>query len=211
MENGEFGIKCKDEEQKAKLEEPVTKENCGKKLILIKDVLGISRRHLAKIIGVSEATLRRLEIGPDSEEGTLPTKDFMNRLRALCVIGIAKYSKLSDAKKEKISEAVGTAGGVVAGVGGSIAAIGAAGSVSGFSAAGITSGLAAVGGGTMLAGAGVIALIPVATGLLGFGLVKGIKKLCEANKLSSKEKDGKWEIRKKPETGSNETDGKNVT
>ncbi|MBA7609939.1 hypothetical protein ES703_17142 [subsurface metagenome] len=197
MGNNEFGIRCEDEEQKAKLEEPVTKENCGEKLVLIQDVTGMSRRGLAKTIGVSESTLRRLEIGENGEGGTLPTEDFMNRLWALSVIGIEKYRKMSNAKKEKISEAVGTTGGVVAGVGGSLAAIGAAGTVSGFSAAGITSGLAAIGGGTMLAGAGVIAAIPVATGLLGFGLVKGIKKICEANNLSSEEINEKWEIRGK--------------
>jgi hypothetical protein len=35
------------------------------------------------------------------------------------------------------------------------------------------------------------------TGLLGYGLVKGIKKICVANKLSCQEVDGKWEIVKK--------------
>ena len=197
MVNNEFGIRCENEKQKALLEEAVTKENCGSKLRLIKDVTGMSRRGLAKTIGVSESTLRRLEIGESGEEGTEPTEDFMNQLWALSVIGIEKYRNMSNAKKEKISEAIGTTGGVVAGVGGSLAAIGAAGTVSGFSAAGITSGLAAIGGGTMLAGAGVIAAIPVAIGLLGFGLVKGIKKICEANNLSSEEINEKWEIRRK--------------
>jgi hypothetical protein len=58
----------------------------------------------------------------------------------------------------------------------------------------MTSGLAAIGGGTMLAGIGVVATIPVAAGFAGFGLVKGIKMLCEANKLDCNEVDGKWEI-----------------
>ena len=90
-----------------------------------------------------------------------------------------------------------TAGGTVAGVGGSIAAIGAAGAVSGFSAAGITSGLAAIGGGAMLTGIGVVAAVPVATGLLGYGLVKGIKAICKANNLSCTEVNERWEIRTK--------------
>lgn len=184
--------KFRDEKQEAEFKEPVTKENCGAKLRLIRELLEMSRRELARIIGVSESTLRRLEEG-----SSLPTDEFMNRLQALCVIGAAKYAKLSAAEKEKISEAVGTAGGVVAGVGGSIAAIGAAGAVSGFSAAGITSGLAAIGGGAMLTGIGVVAAIPVATGLLGYGLVKGIKAICEANKLSCNEVNEKWEIRRK--------------
>jgi DNA-binding XRE family transcriptional regulator len=192
MAKSESDWKFKDEKQEAEFKEPVTKENCGVKLRLIRELLDMSRRELAKIIGVSESTLRRLEEG-----NSLPTDEFMNRLQALCVIGAAKYAKLSDAEKEKISEVVGTAGGVVAGVGGSIAAIGAAGAVSGFSAAGITSGLAAIGGGAMLTGIGVVAAIPVATGLLGYGLVKGIKAICEANNLSCNEVNEKWEIRRK--------------
>jgi len=192
MANEKFDWKFKDDKQEAEFKEPVTKENCGAKLRLIRELLHMFRRELARIIGVSESTLRRLEGGD-----TLPTDEFINRLQALHAIGSAKYAKLSAAEKEKVSEIVGAAGGSVAGVGGSIAAIGAAGAVSGFSAAGITSGLAAIGGGAMLTGIGVVAAIPVATGLAGYGLVKGIKKICEANNLSSEEVNGKWEIRRK--------------
>ena len=191
MPNNKSEWNFKDKRQEAEFKEHVTKKNCGAKLRLIRELLGISRRELARIIGVSESTLRRLE-----ENNTLPTDEFMNRLQALCVIGAAKYGKLTDSEKEKVSEVIGVAGGVVAGVGGSIAAIGAAGAVSGFSAAGITSGLAAVGGGAMLAGIGVVAAIPVATGLLGYGLVKGIKSICEANNLSCTEVNERWEIRR---------------
>jgi DNA-binding XRE family transcriptional regulator len=192
MAKSESDWKFKDKKQEAEFKEPVTKENCGLKLRLIREILGMSRRELAKIIGVSESTLRRLEEG-----SSLPTDEFMNRLQALCVIGAAKYAKLSATEKEKVSEMLGATGGVVAGVGGSIAAIGAAGAVSGFSAAGITSGLAAIGVGAMLTGIGVVAAIPVATGLLGYGLVKGIKAICEANNLSCTEVNKRWEIRTK--------------
>ncbi len=192
MAKEKFDWKFKDDKQETEFKESVTKENCGAKLRLIRELLHMSRRELARIIGVSEATLRRLEGGD-----TLPTDEFINRLQALLAIGAAKYAKLSATEKEKVSEVVGAAGGSVAGVGGSIAAIGAAGAVSGFSAAGITSGLAAIGGGAMLTGIGIVAAIPVATGLAGYGLVKGIKKICEANNLSSEEVNGKWEIRRK--------------
>jgi len=200
MKNIEFGIRCKNKKEKALLEETVTEDNCGSKIKLIKKVVGISHKNLAKIIGVSESTLRRLE-----NRESKPTEDFMNRLMALSYVGVMKYGKMSDSDKEKISEFVGASGGVVAGMGGSIAAIGAAGTVSGFSAAGITSGLAAIGGGTMLAGIGVVAAIPVATGALGYGLVKGIKAICKANNLSSDEVNGRWEIRRKStDTGNTE-------
>lgn len=48
MENHEFGIGCENEEQKTMLEEPVTKENCASKLVLIKKLTGMSRRELGK-------------------------------------------------------------------------------------------------------------------------------------------------------------------
>ncbi len=191
MEKHENHWHFKNEEEKQKFTEPITKENCGKKLKLILDLLNISNRELASILGVSEATVRRI-IANESH----PTDEFLHRLQGLCVIGAAKYRHLKDSDKEKISEMIGATGGTVAGVGGSIAAIGAAGAVSGFSAAGITSGLAAIGGGAMLTGIAVVASIPVGTGLLGYGLIKGIKKICQANKLTCEEYDGRWEIKR---------------
>lgn len=174
------------------LKEDITKENCGEKLKFVRWLSGkISKREIARVIGVSEATIRRLEAG-----GTEPTNEFMSRIAAICVIGISKFGKLKEAEKEKVSDALGTAGGVIAGIGGALGAVSAAGTVAGLSAAGMTSGLAAIGGGAMLTGIGVVAAIPVAAGLAGLGFVKAIKKICEANKLDCNEVDGKWEIRK---------------
>ena len=177
------------EEQRQQMNEDITSENCGVKLKLIREISGMSRREMAKTVGVAESTIYRLETGK-----TLPTDDFMLRLAALSVIGHAKYSKMSQKDKETISEAIGAAGGVAAGVGGAIGAISVAGTVAGLSAAGITSGLAAIGG-TMLGGLAVVATIPVAVGAAGFGLVKGIKAVCEANNLNATEVNDYWEIR----------------
>ena len=177
------------DEQKQKMEEPITPENVGEKLKLVREVSGLSRRDLAKILGCSETTIFRLET-----KHTLATSEFMNRLRGLTIIGFHKFSKLSDAEKQTIHETLGAAGGVVAGVGGSLAAVSAAGSVAGLSASGITSGLAAIGGGTMLGGIGVVAAIPIAAGLAGYGLVKGIQAICEANNLNIKEVNDRYEI-----------------
>lgn len=170
--------------------EEVTKENCGEKINFVRWASGkISKREFASVIGVSEATIRRLEANQ-----TQPTDEFMSRIAAVCVIGISKFGKLKEAEKERVSEGIGSAGGVIAGVGGALGAVSVAGSVAGLSAAGMTSGLAALGGGAMLTGIGVVAAIPVATGLAGYGLVRGIKRVCEANKLNCKEVAGKWEI-----------------
>ena len=177
-----------DEDQREQMEEDITPENCGKKLKLIREISGMSRRDLAKTLGVAESTIYRLET-----EKTQPTSEFMLRLGALSVIGHAKYTKMSSKEKETLSEAIGAAGGMAAGLGGAIGAISASGAVAGLSAAGITSGLAAIGG-TMLGGIAVVATVPVAVGAAGFGLVKGIKAICEANNLNAKEVDNHWEI-----------------
>src|SRR5438045_3115310 len=87
-----------DESQKREMEEEVTKENCGKKLLLVQRLMGISRRELAKTLGVSEATVRRLESGE-----CLATDEFLHRLHALCVIGRAKFQSLTESDREKIS------------------------------------------------------------------------------------------------------------
>lgn len=182
----EFGS----DKEREEMMEPITPENCGEKLLLVRKVSGLSRRELAKVIGCSESTISRIE-----KKITLPTDDFLFRLIGLVTIGFSKYSNISDKEKEKISEVIGASGGILAGVGGAIGTVSASGAVAGLSAAGITSGLAAIGGGAILGGVAVVASIPVAVGLAGFGLVKGIKKICEANRLSCKEIDGKYEIR----------------
>jgi len=184
---------------KAEMFEEITEENCGDKLKLIREISGMSRRELARILGVSEATIRRLE---DSD--SMPSDEFLNKLRALCIIGHEKFSRLPDDEKEKVGEMIGFAGGSASGIGAVIAAVSAAG-VSGLSAAGITSGLAAIGGGMMIAGIGVVAAIPIATGLLGYGVIKGIKSICDANNLSCKEVNDRWEIRR-PTTNENDDD-----
>lgn len=176
------------DEQKRKMEEEVTKDNCGEKLKLIRELLGISRKELAKTLGVRESTIGRLE-----RIKTFPSQDFMNRLQGLQLVGYATFKKMSEAEKEKFDEFVGTGAGVAGGVAASIAAVSASGSVGGLSAAGITSGLAAIGG-SMLGGIVVTALIPLAAGALGYGAIKGVKKICEANNLSCKKVDDRWEI-----------------
>ena len=47
----------------------------------------------------------------------------------------------------------------------------------------------------MVAGIAVVAAIPVAVGAAGYGLVKAIKYICEANSLDCEEIDEHWEIR----------------
>ena len=99
------------------LTEEVTKDNCGSKLKRILEISGMSRRELAKVIGVSEGTLRRLE---DSD--SQPTDEFMARLQALCVIGISRFRGMFDAQHEEVSGLFG-GGGLIAGIGGALAPV----------------------------------------------------------------------------------------
>ncbi len=175
--------------------ETLTQLTCWKKLKLIRDIAGLSRRDLASVLGVAESTIVRLE-----SRKTLPTDDFMLRLSGLIAYGLNAFVKLSEAEKETFTERLGASGGVAGGIASALAAISASGSVVGLSAAGISSGLAAIGG-TMVGGLVVVAAVPVVAGLVGYGAVKGVKAICEANKLNRKEVDPHWEIDPEPPDG----------
>lgn len=179
-------------EHKKQMEEELTQENCGGKLKMVRDISGISRRQLAEVLGVQESTIYRLE-----KQQSLPSQDFLNTLRALQLLGYARFKNMSKKERSKAAEFICTGAGIGAGAGAAVAAISSAGTIAGLSAAGITSGLAALGG-TMLGGMAVVASIPAAAGLVGYGVAKGIKKICKANKLSCSfnKLDKRWEITK---------------
>jgi DNA-binding XRE family transcriptional regulator len=178
------------EEQKDLFLEKINQENCGDKLILIRNELNMTKRDLAHVLGCSESTISRIE-----NNKTKPTKDFMNRLICIVLIGYSKFSSLSKKDKKYLENYLGAVSGVLSGTAGAIGVVSSSGTA-GLSAAGITSGLAAIGG-SMSTGLGVIASIPIAAGFIGFGISKGIKAICEANDLNCKEIDGRYEIIKK--------------
>lgn len=186
--------KFENEEQREKMTENITPENCGEKLKLIRNISGVSRIDLAKCIGCSESTITRLEL-----KKSLPTTDFMLRLSALSMIGHAKYSKISEKEKKIISETIIASGCIIAGVGGAIGAVTSNTATIGLSAAGITSGLAAIGGSSLGGLTAVVATLPLAAGFAGYGLVKGLQAICRANKLACKEVDGEFEISREQE------------
>lgn len=166
-----------------------------------KDLLGsfmeenkLSVKKVAKVIGCSEMTLTRLIL-----EKTLPSDEMLKQVGIMLGLGFKKYSKLTDAEKEKISEMMGTLGGGALGFASITAAVGVLGSTAGLSAAGITSGLAALGtlaGGGMIAGVTVAAAIPIATGIAGYGLVKLIKGGTGELVVNMKNINSKWEVLK---------------
>ena len=155
--------------------EEITEKNCGKFIDDLCKQAGISRRKFADILGVAPSQIFRIE------NDSAPSEEFMNRLRALQIIGLEKFSKLKPSDKKKAAEA-------------------ARGNV--LTATGILAGLTALGTAKLAVGAAIVS-IPIlgpsvlGTGLLGYGIIKGIEKLCEKNKLSCNEKDGKLEVKKK--------------
>ncbi len=147
-------------------------------------------RKTAKAIGCSEPTLARL-----LSQVTLPSDEMTKQTGIMIEIGFKRFSKLSKAEREKISEAIGSTGGGALGFGSITAAISALG-IPGLSGAGITSGLAALGGlfgGGMVVGVIVAAAIPVAGATIGFGLIKGIKYFFSERQLSVESLDPLWE------------------
>ena len=173
--------------------ETITKENCGEQIRLVRKVSGMTRAELAQILGCAESVITRLKT-----KKTMPSEDFLGLLKALSVIGYYRFSKISNTQKESVSEAIGAATGGVVGMAGSIAAVTASG-VAGLSATGVATGLAALGMGSMVAGIGVVAAIPCAVGLAGYGLIKGIKSIAEANNLRINEIDDRFEIVTQPQ------------
>lgn len=177
-------------DKKSELMEELNAENCGEKLKLLKTSLLINNRELAKTLGCSEATISRIESGK-----TKPTAEFLNKLLALVFIGHSKYNSMSKQERSKILEYTGALGGAGVGAGVALAGASASGAVAGLSTAGVASGLAVVGG-AVLGGGAIVASLPAAIGLVSFGVLKGIKSICEANKLDCTEVDGQFEIRK---------------
>ncbi len=85
--------------------------------------------------------------------------------------------------------------------------------------AGILAGLGTIASASLNLSTSVISAVPVMSSLAGYGLVKGLKSVLEANNLSCVENEGVWEITKErglsPEkevekmTGKKRDEGKN--
>ena len=169
--------------------ESMTRESCGRVMKQIRERFGnLSVSDLAKVLGVSRSTIMRIEDGR-----TLPSDDFLNRLKALQVIGISKFKLLSEKNKIRFAEALEEIGEnprkIQAGL--------AAQALKELTPLGILAGLGSIGGASLAAGSGLIASVPTVTGLAGYGLIKGLLGIVKANDLTCTEVDGRWEIIKK--------------
>ena len=169
----------------------ITRQNLGFCLLKFTCYENLSSQDIAKAIGCPQRTIERV-----MKEDTWPSEALIRQCSIMFVLGLEQYKGLSKAEKEGISEKIGATGGSVLGFGAISGAISTSGTVTGLSAAGITSGLGAIGatvGGGMVVEVSVLAGIPIAAGVLGYGLVKGIKSAITKVQLDDKEVSTYWE------------------
>lgn len=138
----------------------------GKALTMLKEHLGVNAETLARKLACSIYTIARIEEGR-----TIPTDVMCSRVASV-------IDKEGD---KDLWAKIGALGGATTGVAMSGAAVTTAASVASTTVAGgavMTTGLAGIGGlvgGGMVAGLAVVAAVPVATGLAGYGAVKVVK------------------------------------
>jgi len=171
----------------------VTSENCGRVLKGLRQKFGsMSVAELAGTLGVSRSTVMRIEAGQ-----TIPSDDLLNRLKALQVIGISRFRALSENDRTRflqLLEEIGESPGMFS------KAITKR-MVKELTPAGILAGLGTIASASLNLSTSVISSIPVLSSLAGYGLVKGLKAILDANNLSCVENEDVWEITKTKERG----------
>lgn len=166
-----------------KMPEYVTRENCGRILKELRQRFGsMSVAELSKTLGVARSTIMRIEAGQ-----TAPSDDVLNRLKAIQVIGISRFQSLSETDRGRFSQ-------VIEEMGENPELFATSGMFRKLTTAGILAGLGTIAGASLNISASVVSSIPILSSLAGYGLVKGLKSVLEANKLLCVENEGVWEI-----------------
>jgi HSP20 family protein len=166
-----------------KMPESVTRENCGRVLKELRQRFGsMSVADLAKTLGVARSTVMRIESGQ-----TLPSDEIVNRLKAIQVIGISRFQGLSESDKHRFSQ-------VIEEMGENPELFAKSGMFKELTPAGILAGLGTIAGASLNLSTSLVSSIPILSSMAGYGLVKGLKSVLEANNLSCVENEGVWEI-----------------
>jgi HSP20 family protein len=164
----------------------VKKKNCGLVLRQLRQKFGsISISELARILGVSRSTVMRIERGQ-----TRPSEEFLNRLKALQLIGISKFNALSTDHQVRFQELLKEMGedpDVFIQTTNN-------GTFNTLTPTGILSGLGAIAAAALNRTTPVITSISVFSSMAGYGLIKGLQAILEANHLSCVENEGQWDI-----------------
>lgn len=166
-----------------KMPEYVTRENCGRILKELRQRFGsMSVAELSKTLGVARSTIMRIEAGQ-----TAPSDDVLNRLKAIQGIGISRFQSLSETDRGRFSQ-------VIEEMGENPELFATSGMFRKLTPAGILAGLGTIAGASLNISASVVSSIPILSSLAGYGLVKGLKSVLEANKLLCIEDEGVLEI-----------------
>lgn len=170
--------------------ENLTRENFCEYLATWMAENKITISKVAKAMNCSIPSLNRL-----LKKNSYPTDETLRQTGIMIAVGFIKYSKMSNAEKETISEKIGSLSGAGLGFASVTAVVGTLGTA-GLSAAGIMSGLATAGsliGGGAVAGVAVVAIVPFVAAGLGYGLVKGIKWVVYNYNSKIEKIDSRWE------------------
>ena len=171
----------------------VTRENCGRVLKDLRQKFGsMSVAELSKTLGVARSTIMRIEAGQ-----TAPSDDLLNRLKAIQIIGISKFRTISQMDKDRFSQLIEEIGEnpelfLTANLGHMVKEL---------TPAGILAGLGTIASASLNLSSNVVSSIPVLSSLAGYGLVKGLRSILEANDFQCIEREGAWEIVNKPTKG----------
>ncbi len=169
-----------------KMPEMVNRDNCGEVLKGIRRKFGsMSMAELAKTLGVSRSTVMRIEAGQ-----TLPSEEVLNRLKAIQLIGISKFLELSQKDREQFALFMNGMGENSDDFSNNMTTH----MVKALTPSGILAGLGTIAGASLNMATPVVSGVPVLSSLAGYGLVKGLKAVLEANHLNCVEKKGVWEI-----------------
>lgn len=168
------------------METSVNKTNCGLVLKQLRHRFGsVSVAELARILGVSRSTVMRIENGQ-----TQPSEAFLNRLKALQLIGISKFRALSTDHQVRFKQLLKEMGKDPALFVQTIQN----GTFKTLTPTGILSGLGAIAAAALNRTSPVVTSIPVLSSMAGYGLIKGLDAILEANHLSCVENEGQWDI-----------------
>ena len=172
-----------------KMPNPVDRKNCGKVLREIRLKFGsMSMAELARTLGVSRSTIMRIET-----EQTLPSEELLNRLKAIQLIGISKFQELSQKDRDHFAIFMNGMGENADDFSKDMTTH----MVKSLTLSGILAGLGTIASASLNMSTSVVSAVPVLSSLAGYGLVKGLKAILEANDLNCAEKDGVWEITRK--------------
>ncbi len=164
----------------------VNRENCGEVLKDIRRTFGsMSMADLAKTLGVSRSTIMRIEAGQ-----TLPSEALMNRLKAIQLIGISKFINLNQEDRDHFASLLEGIGENVQNSSDDMNSR----MVKELTPSGILAGLGTIAGASLNVSTTLVSAVPVLSSLAGYGLIKGLKAVLDANHLSCSEKEGVWEI-----------------